>query len=147
MCTFKGKPFPLSLYGEYSFKPFHFMVFWTLYNDLCIGDEYWVYYTRSELGKLVKESNPEIRLSNISSVLQSLADRDYIQIRVLQDRSYGTGIQAYEIKIHPDAWEKKEPVVVQRGRSLEQQLIWKEKRRLKYYASKKSQHPQIDPCS
>ena len=137
MCTFKGKPFPLSLYGEFSFKPPHYMVFWTLYNDLCIGDEYWVYYTRSELGKVIKKNNPEIKLSNISSVLQSLADRGYIEIRVLQDRSFGTGIQAYEIKIHPHAWDKDKPTVVFKGRTTEQQATWKEKRRLKYLASLK----------
>lgn len=107
------------------------MVFWTLYNDLCIGDEYWVYYTRSDLNKLIRQHNPEIKLTNISSVLQTLADRGYIQMRTLQDRTYGTGIQAYELRIDPQAWDRTEPALIYRSRTPEQQKAYNDSRKAK----------------
>ena len=108
------------------------MVFWSLYNDLCIGDEYWAYYTRSDLSKIIRQHNPSEQLNNLSAILLTLAEREYIEIRISQNRSYGTGIQAYEIKIHPHAWDKDAPVKpVFHSRTEIQRRVYNEKRKAK----------------
>jgi hypothetical protein len=130
MCILRGKPFPKSLFDEFGLKPRHYIVFWSLYNDLCIGDEYWVYFTRQDLARNLKKHNPGFQLTNLSAVLQTLSDYDYIESRLLGDRSIGTGIQAYEIRIHPQAWTKVGP----KKRPPEIQIRYNERRKARELA-------------
>lgn len=112
-------------------KAKHYMVFWSLYNDLCVGDEYWAYFTRQDLTKALKIHNPGFDITNLSAVLQTLADYDYIELRTLGDRSFGTGIQAYELRIHPQAWHKPYPKRRIGGRTPEAQALYNARRKAK----------------
>jgi len=110
------------------------MVFWSLYNDLCVGDEYWSYFTRADLAKAMRVHNPGFQLTNLSAVLQTLTDYDYLETRLLGDRSIGTGIQAYELRIHPQAWNKPQAKCRIGGRTPEAQNRYNEKRKAKRMA-------------
>jgi hypothetical protein len=109
MSNLQGKPFPTTMYDEFSLKPKHYLFFWALYNDLQIGDEEFVFFTRPVLLKALREVNLHFQVTHLTSVLQSLAVAGYVEYRTGEDRSIGTGIQTYEIRIHPQAWTKAAP--------------------------------------
>ena len=127
MCTLKGKPFPATIYEESTMRARHYCIFWSLYNDLCLDDVYWSYYVRQDLAKLLKTYNPLFQVGHLTSILETLARHGYVEFRTLEDRAIGTGVQAYEIRIHPQAWSKPAP----NKRSAEMQKIYRLKRSAK----------------
>lgn len=115
-------------------KPRHYLVFWSLYNDLCIDDEYFRYYSRRDLVRALRAANPLFDVSSITAVLGSLHEYGYIECHTHENRSIGTGVQAYEIRIHPQAWSKSGPKKRPSYRTPEQQRMYNQARKARLQA-------------
>jgi len=97
------------MFEEFNLKPKHYLFFWALYNDLGVGDQDWTFYTRPDFLQALKGANLRFQVTHLTSVLESLAGNGYVEYRTYEDRTIGTGTQAYEIRIHPQAWTKTAP--------------------------------------
>lgn len=123
------------MYDDYKIKAKHFLVFWTLYNDIGISDDAWTAFTRRDLARAIKKSHPQFVIAHLTSILETLARGGYLELKRGGDRTIGTGVQIYELRIHPQAWQRKARKYIQ-VRTPEQQARYDAARKIRMLAKR-----------
>jgi len=108
-----NKPFPLSMFDNYKFKPRHFLLFDLFCRHLDCEEDGWIFTNSKELSHLFREVNG-FKIEAVTPMLTVLQEYDYIELihnqgyRSAQERKQGK--TDYEIRVSDRAFDEREPV-------------------------------------
>ena len=107
------KPFPLSIFENFKFKPRHVFVFDVLCRHLDCDSEGWIKTDSKEIIHLVREHNG-LKIEAVTPIMHSLKEFGYIDLisngnhRSIEERTWAR--TDYSVRINSNAWDDKEAV-------------------------------------
>jgi len=108
-----NKPFPVSMYENYKFKPRHFLMFDLFCRHIDCEEDGWIFTNSREIIRLFREVNG-FKIEAVTPVLSVLHEYDYIELihnqgyRSAQERKLGK--TDYEIRISDNAFTDRDVV-------------------------------------